>query len=359
MTASTDLLGESERALLARIVAAPGVPGREEEIRALLESEVRKPGLFDDVRTDDLGSLICVRNPRGARVPERPLRVLVAAHMDRIGFLVSHISAGGFLRLHPVGSFDPRTLFARRVSVITQDGARLPGILNPEGRPHHTAPAEELGKVPPLDQFFVDLSLPENSVRTQVALGDMVLFDSPVRWVGEGLSGPGLDDRVGCWALLSAIDQLGEHGCEIHAAWTSQEEVGSRGAQALSFGVDADIGIACDTNVCCDLPGTPEEHHVMKAGGGVGLQIADSSTLSDMGLVRDLEAVARRHGIACQRTLMLGGGQDGARIQLSREGVRTVVLSCPIRYLHTDAELAQLVDIVSYRDLLRCYLETL
>ena len=353
------MLDDDEKSLLTSIIAAPGVPGREAGIRSLLDSYIRERALFDSVRTDSLGSLIGVRSPRRRENGRSPVRVLVAAHMDRIGFLVSHISTGGFLRLHPVGSFDPRTLFSRRVSVITQNGDTLHGLLAAEGRPVHTAEADELKSVPSLDKFFVDLSLPEDTVREKVALGDAVQFDTLPRWMGTGVTGPGLDDRLGCWAVLSAIERLGDHTCEIHAAWTSQEEVGSRGAEALSFGVQADIGVVCDTNVCCDLPGTPDEHHVMKAGAGVGLQIADSSTLADMGLVTSMETVAHRNGISIQRTLMLGGGQDGARIQLSREGVRTVVLSCPVRYLHTDAELAQTLDIVSYRDLLQNFLADL
>lgn len=353
------LLDTEEIDLLTRIIAAPGIPGREGPIRDLIETHIRAQGQFDEVRVDSLGSLIAVRKPRGTCIKDRPLRVLVAAHLDRIGFLVSHISEGGFLRLHPVGSFDPRTLFACQVVAVTRAGKSFPGVLNPDGRPHHTAPADELAKVPPLESFYVDLGLSEDKVRAEISLGDMVLFDGPLRWIGDALSAPGLDDRLGCWALLSAIERLDAHGCEIHAMWSVQEEVGSRGAQAASFGIEADIGIACDTNVCCDLPGTAPEHHIMRAGAGIGLQIADSSTISDIGLVEDIEAVAAWHGIACQRTLMLGGGQDGARIQLSRAGVRTLVLSCPVRYLHTDAEMAQVADIVAYRDLLQRYLEQL
>jgi endoglucanase len=279
--------------------------------------------------------------------------------MDQIGFLVSYIEDGGFLRLHPVGAFDPRTLFARLVRVVTEADETLPGILHPEGRPLHTAPAKDLQVVPELETFFVDLSLPESDVRKRVRPGDMVVFAPSFEHVGSSVVAAGLDDRVGCWALLSALERLQAHQCEIIAAFTAQEEVGSRGAQPLAFAVEADIGIACDTTVCSALPGTEPRHHITQPGEGVSIQIADASTISDHGLVQQFEAIAREHRIKCQRSLMLGGGQDGALIHTSRKGVPTIVLSCPVKYLHTSAEMVHADDLVSFRDLLIATLEGL
>lgn len=348
--------------LLEKLVNTPGVPGRESMIRSVIEDHVTASGIFDDIQTDVLGSLICVRyaRPQAIVQPDRtPKKVLVAAHMDQIGFLVSSIAEGGYLYLHPVGAFDTRTLFSRRVIVCTEDGHRLPGVLNPEGRPIHTAPPEELKKVPEIDNFFVDLALPEPVVREQVRQGDMVVFCNPLEEIGDSVIGPGLDNRVGCWALIRAMESLQHHQCDIYAVWTAQEEVGSRGAQPVSFGITADIGISCDTTVSCELPGISNKHHITHAGEGVSIQIADSSTLADMSLVHDIEDVARQHRIKCQRSLMLGGGQDGARIQLSRTGVRTIVLSCPIKYIHTATEMAHRNDLSSYKNLLVRYLESL
>ncbi len=340
--------------LLETLTQTPGVPGRESRVRAVIDAHVKAKAVFDELRTDALGSLIGVRRARpvGGRAQGRPTRVLVAAHMDAIGFLVSHILDAGFLRVHPVGSFDPRTLFARRVTVCGASGVDLPGVLNPVGRPIHTAGAEELRRVPELREFFVDLSLPGDEVRGKVELGDMIVLDSPFAAVGHSVVAPNLDNRVGCWALIRALEGLDHHNCEIHAVWTTQEELGSRGAQPVSFGIEADIGIACDTAVCCDIPGIPEEQHVTKPGGGISLQIADSSTIADPGLVLRIEQIARGAGIRSQRSLMLGGGQDGAMIQRSRGGVRTAVLSCPVKYMHTAAEIAHRDDLAAYPDLL-------
>lgn len=345
--------------LLQRLTRTPGIPGREHRIRAEIERCAMERRLFDEMRTDALGSLIGLRRPRSNAHPGKTRRVIVAAHMDQVGFLVSHITDEGYLRLHPVGSFDPRTLFARRVTVCTDAAGDLPGVLTLSGRPIHTASPEELKRVPEIGEFYVDLSLPAEQVKARVGLGDMVVFDSEFALIGNAVVAPGLDDRVGCWALLRALEKLTAHDCEIHAVWTSQEELGSRGAGPAAFGIDADIGIACDTTVCCDGPTVPAEQHITRFGGGISIQIADSSTISDPELVRDLEGIARRAGIRCQRSLMLGGGQDGALIQRSRRGVRTVVLSCPVKHLHTVAEMAHRDDLDSYRDLLAAYLSSL
>ena len=347
--------------LLHRLTQAHGVPGREQDVRAVIESHVRRLGLFDEIRVDAIGSLIGVRRPRpaGGKSSARPTRVMVAAHMDQIGFLVSHVAKDGHLRLHPVGSFDPRTLFATRVLVHASSGEKLAGVMNPVGRPIHTASADELRRVPDLADVVVDLGLAPAIVRDQVRLGDMVVFDAPFTEAGDSFVAPALDNRIGCWALIRALEDLGPHDCEIHAVWTAQEELGSRGAGPASFSIDADIGIACDTTVCCDTPGIPDEQHVTIAGAGVSLQVADSSTLADMALLRDVEGVASERGIKVQRSLMLGGGQDGALIQRSRSGVRTIVFSCPVKYLHTAAEMVHRDDLASYRDLLAAYLSTL
>lgn len=348
--------------LLKRLAETPGIPGREGPIREAIRARIADAGLFDEIRTDALGTLIARRAPRGGKpVPgqARPRRVLLAAHMDQIGFLVSHIDEAGFLSLHPVGAFDPRTLYGVPVKVVAGAGETLPGVLTARGRPLHTAREDELSKLAPLEDFFVDLGLAAPEVRRRVGKGDMVVLDGPLRRVGGHLAGVALDNRVGCWALIRAIEALDAHGCEIFCAWTAQEELGSRGAGPLAFAIDPDIGVACDTTVCADVPGVPPEKHVTEAGKGVALQIADSSLLSDMALVASVEAVAEREGIACQRALMLGGGQDGALIQRARAGVPVVVFSCPVRYMHSGTEMVCRKDLENWPILLAKWLATL
>jgi len=343
---------------LEALVNTAGVPGREEGVRALIEHRLRTKQLADEIQTDVLGSLIARRMPRtrDGKTPERSKRVLLAAHMDQIGFLVSHISREGFLYLHPVGAFDPRILFARRVTVYAETGEIFPGVVNGPGRPIHTVDAATLATTPKIDEFYVDLSMPPEAVKSAIRLGDMVVLDGKFAKVGNSVVGAGLDDRVGCWAIIRALETLQFHDCELICAWTVQEELGSRGAGPVSFGQSVDIGISCDTTVCAEVPEVAEEQRVTKAGAGVALQVADSSTLSDMTLVRTFERIAKDKSIPVQRSLMVGGGQDGAPIQRSRLGVSTIVLSCPVKYLHTTVEMVRMEDLQSYCDMLHAFL---
>ncbi|MCA9032840.1 MAG: hypothetical protein KDA66_18630, partial [Planctomycetaceae bacterium] len=173
--------------LLETLTQTPGVPGRESRVRLVIEEYLREHNLVDEIHVDALGSLIAVRHPRPKgkkKSAEAPLKVMLAAHMDQIGFLVNDIANDGFLRVNPVGGFDTRNLFARRVRVCTRDGD-LPGVMNPAGRPIHIATEDEKRKVPDITEFFIDLGLPGVEVQRQVKIGDMVVLDGPFAEVGD------------------------------------------------------------------------------------------------------------------------------------------------------------------------------
>ena len=343
--------------LLEKLTQTPSVPGREHRVREVIESHIREKNLFDEIHTDAMGSLIGVRKPRpadGSKI-EKPLKVMLAAHMDQIGFLVSHISEDGYLRVNPVGGFDRRNLFARRVKVCTSSEDLL-GVLNPAGKPVHIATDQEKKKIPEINEFFIDLSLPGDEVKEKVKVGDMVVLDGPFSEVGESVVSQCLDNRVGCWAVIKAIEALEHHNCEIHAAWTVQEEVGLRGAMPAAYSVEPDIGLSCDTTLSCKLPGVSEELHITLPGEGVCLKVMDSSTIADIHLLEELEAIAAKNDIPCQRGILPRGGQDGAMIQRSRSGVRTAVFACPVKYIHTITEMSHKTDLQSYCHLLTAYL---
>ena len=345
--------------LLQKLTQTPSVPGRENRIRSVIEEHIRSQHLFDDIQTDPLGSLIAVRKARPAdgKAPEAPLKVMLAAHMDQIGFLVRHIDDNGFVRVNPVGGFDTRNLFARTVRVCTKNGD-LPGVMNPSGRPIHIATDDEKKKVPLISDFCIDLGMSGDAVKEQVQIGDMVVLDGPFREVGDYVTSQCLDNRVGCWAQIRAIENLTNHNCDIYAAWTVQEEVGLRGAMPAAFGIEPDIGVACDTTLCCKTPGVPDEERVTVAGDGVCLHVMDSSMISDIGLIEEIETVAAKSEIKCQRGILPRGGQDGAVIQRSRSGVRTVAFACPVKYIHTVTEMSHRDDLDAYHRLLTAWLET-
>jgi len=346
--------------LLQTLTQTPAVPGREDRIRNVIRDYVSERQLFDEISVDPMGSLIGVRKARPAegKAAQSPLKVMLAAHMDQIGFLVRHIDENGYLRVNPVGGFDARNLFARRVRVCTESGD-LPGIMNASGKPIHIASEVDKKKIPEVTDFFIDCGLTAEQAREKILIGDMVVLDGPFEDVGNSVVSQCLDNRIGCWAQIRAIENLKSHACDIYAAWTVQEEVGLRGAEPAAFGVNPDIGVACDTTLCCKTPGIPDEDRVSVAGDGVCLHVMDSSMISDIGLVQDFEKIAKANKIKCQRAILPRGGQDGAAIQRSRSGVRTIALACPVKYIHTVTEMTHKEDLESYHTLLTAWLESL
>lgn len=346
--------------LLKTLTQTPSVPGREERIRDVLRARLQSMAAFDDVQVDAMGSLMAVRRPRPSTgtAPDKPTRVLLIAHMDQIGFLVRHIDDQGYLRVNPAGGFDARNLFARSVRVCTTTGD-LPGVMNASGKPIHLASEADRKKVPEVTEFFVDCGLSAEEAKSRIRIGDMVVLDGPCQTVGHSVVSQCLDNRIGCWALIRAIENLTHHQCEIHAVWSVQEEVGMRGAFTAAYAVDPDLAVSCDTTLCCRTPGVPDEDRISVSGDGVCLHVMDGSMLSDMGLVEDFERIAKARGIKCQRAILPRGGQDGAAVQRSRRGVRTICLACPVKYIHTVTEMSHLDDLHSYHTLLTAWLESL
>ncbi len=355
--------------LLKRLCETPGVPGREERVRALIEKEVK--GLFDVVERDAMGTLICRRHPRAAgkkgkgkaaaakNGKDRPTRVMLLCHMDEIGFYVTAIDKKGFIWLNPAGGFDTRNLFSRRVLVCTDEGD-LKGVMNPGGRPIHISSPEDRKKVPEVKEFFVDIGLPAEKVKKKVKVGDYVVMDEPAIEVGEKFVSKALDNRVACWLGIEAVRKLEKNGtahdCEVVVAFTTQEEVGLRGAKAAAFSVLPDIGLGLDVTLSCDTPGVPEEESVTVHGQGFGLHIKDSSFISDHELVRDVEKLAQKHKIPYQRTILAAGGQDGAAAQQTAAGAKAVGITVGTRYIHTVTEMIDTSDLAAARDILAAYL---
>jgi endoglucanase len=342
--------------LLKQLTETPGVPGREHQIRKLIEKQIADH--VDEVRTDTMGSLIAVRHPRksGKRSrPKNPQKVMLAAHMDQIGFLVRYVDDKGFVRVNPVGGFDVRNLFARRM-LICGRGGPIAAVMNPAGKPVHMATPDERKNVPEMHEFYLDTGMPADQVKQKVEIGDMVVIDEPLREMGDAVVAQALDDRVGCWVLIEALKKLKDHKCEIHAVFTVQEEVGLRGAGTAAFGVKPDIAIALDTTLCCDTPGVSDDLHINKMGDGVSIKVMDGSHIADLELLESFESVARKKKIKYQRSLLPRGGTDSGAIQRTGAGVRVLTLACPVRYIHTVTEMASRSDIHAYRDLVAAWL---
>ena len=334
--------------LLKRISEAPGIPGREDQVREIATAELRS--LADEVRVDALGNVIATRHGNGGP------RVMIAAHLDEIGFMVRHIDDQGYVRLQNVGGFDARMLAAQRVLVHGFGGEVLRGALMPGAKPIHVLQPDEV-KPLKLQDFYVDLGLTAEEVRSKVEIGDMVTMDRTLERVGHNVMSKSLDDRVSVFIMIEALRQLGEHQAEVVAVATTQEEIGLRGAGTAAFGVDPDIGVALDVTVAGDIPGFEAAERVAKLGDGVGIKVFDSSHIPNHRLVRHFRQVAEQHGIKYQLEVLARGGTDAGAMQRTRAGVPAITLSTPTRYLHTVNEMASVEDIAGTIQLLARYLE--
>ncbi len=338
--------------LLKRLSEAAGVPGREEAVRAIVVEEL-KP-LVDELRVDKLGNVIALKKGRGG--PQAP-KVMLAAHMDEIGFLVKHVDEKtGFLRLEPVGGFDARVLLAQRVVVHTDSGELIGAI---GSKPVHVLTDEERKKPVEIKDLFVDLGLPPEDVKAKVQIGDFVTLRQDFVRMGELVSGKALDDRVGVFVMLEAVRRLRgvEHQVDVYAVATTQEEVGLRGARVSGYGVSPDIGVALDVTIAGDVPGAQEPERVTQLGQGVALKIKDSLSISHPKLVRFLRKLAEERGIPYQLEILPRGGTDAGALQLTKEGVAAVTLSIPTRYVHTVVESAHVRDVQAAVELLTAFLE--
>jgi endoglucanase len=341
--------------LLKSLSEAPGVPGREERVRDLLRREFE--GLFDQINVDPMGSLIGRKKPMG--IPGNGhKRVLLACHIDEIGFYVRHIDEKGFIRIHNVGGFDTRNLFARRVLIQASSGEDLVGVMNPAGRPIHIAKEEDKKKIPEINEFSVDLFLPPEEVKKKVRVGDPVTLMQEFREIGHCVSGKCLDNRVAAFVAIEALRKAKSLKYEVIVAATVQEEVGLRGAGPAAYTAEPDIAIAIDTTLAVDTPGVPEDERITKQGDGVALTILDGSVIADRSLIDEFENVAKERAIPYQLSILTRGGTDAGAMQRVRGGYRAMTLSVPTRYIHTVTESVHKKDLQSAIDLLAAWMET-
>lgn len=338
--------------LLKRLCETPGISGSEDAIRTLVAEELRP--FVDSLDADVMGNLVGVRNG----TPDGP-RVMIAAHVDEIGFRVRFIDDQGFLRLHPVGGWDARALFAQRVRVHGFGGQVLLGTLMPGSKPKHLLTDEEAAKPLKLESFFVDVGLPAEQVREQVEIGDTVTMDRTCERMGDLVVSKSLDDRLSVFILIEALRKLQGKplAATVLAVATVQEEVGLRGAITAAFALRPTIGLALDVTLAVDIPGTDASEQVTRLGGGTAIKVSDSSLICHPKLVRHFRDVADANAIPYQLELLAQGGTDAGGIQRSRGGVPSFTLSTPTRYVHTVNEAAHVRDIQAGIDLLAAYLD--
>ncbi len=337
--------------MLKELCECSGIPGREERLREIVRRELNS--VVDEMRVDALGNLIALKRATRGRSPKK---LMIAAHMDEIGFVVSHIDEKGLLRLVPMGGHDPRNMVAQRVTVC---GTKrdLTGLLYPGIKPPHIQTEEDRRKSLRVSDFVVDLYMPASQVKREVEVGAMVTLQRDFTEIGKGVSCKAMDDRLSVYVMIRAMQKAKSFGFDTYAVATVQEEVGLRGATVSAFGVEPDVGVALDITLAADIPEVPEHEYVTRLGDGAAIKLMDSSAISHPGLVAHLKTLAKRRKIKYQMEILPRGGTDAGGMQRIRAGVPVVTLSVPTRYVHTSIELADRGDIEAAVKLLTAFVE--
>lgn len=335
--------------LLRRLTEAHGIPGQEDNIRQIVRQEL--DGICE-MRTDWMGNLHCVKKGKG----NNPKKLMLAAHMDEIGFMVKFIDDKGFLRINPLGGWDPRQMNSQRVFVHTKSGA-LPGVLMASTKPRHMLTPEEISKPLQVENFFVDLGLSADEAKNKVRLGDMVTMNRTMQQMGDLYTCKSMDDRAAVYVMIEALKAAKSNSVEVHAIATVQEEIGLRGATASGSAVGPDIVVAIDITLANDIPGIPDTDWVTKLGEGAAIKIMDSSLICHPKLVDHFRDLAEKHKIKYQMEVLPMGGTDAGGVQRLHGGIPAFTLSIPTRYVHTVNETVHGEDMDACVALLARYIE--
>lgn len=325
------------REFLKAMSAATGVSGHESEVAGIVAAAFSP--LCDEVSRGKLGDVIGIK--RGTLPASRRPKVLLAAHMDEIGLMVTKVDEGGFIRVTRVGGVDPRTILAQEV--VVHGRRSLPGIVG--AKPPHLTTPEEARKAPALKDLYIDLALPEDEVKRLVQVGDLVTVRrEPLELLGDSLAGKAMDDRACVAVLCECLQELShlQFQAEVLAAATTAEEVTSAGAETVTYDRRPDIAIAVDVTFA-DQPGTDEDHTfpidkgpVLSMGANIHPRVYESlaKTAKAMEMKFQSEAVPGHTGT------------DAWSMQVVAAGIPTGVVSVPIKYMHTSVETLTLENVV-------------
>ncbi|ARU41586.1 endoglucanase [Armatimonadetes bacterium Uphvl-Ar1] len=335
--------------LLKELTEAAGVPGQEDLIRRIVYRELKD--ICDEITTDALGNLICIKKGSG-----NGKKLMLAAHMDEIGFVVKYIDDNGFLRIHPLGGFDPRMMAAQRVIVHAKSGPRN-GLLMLGTKPKHMLSPTEANAGPKLEDYFVDTGLTKDEAKSQIRIGDMVTMNRDFQTMGDLYTCKSMDDRCAVFVMIEAVKAAKSHDVDVYAVATTQEEIGLRGATAAGSGLKPNFCVALDVTLANDFPGIPAEYCVTKLGEGTAIKVLDSSLICHPKMVEHFEDLAIKNNIKYQLELLTAGGTDAGGVQRQNGGVPSFTLSIPTRYIHTVNETVHKDDVQASIDLLARYIE--
>ena len=338
--------------ILKELTMLNGIPGQEKEVREYMKEKMAPYG---NISYDNLGSIIAekIGDKNGPRI-------MVAGHMDEVGFMVTKVSDEGYIHFIPAGGWWSQVMLAQQMTITTKDKKQIRGVIGAKA-PHILTP-EERNKPVSIEDMYLDIGVKdkEEALSTGIRLGDMITpYIQTMPMSNEKyLLGKAFDNRVGCAAAIEtllAIQDM-DHPNTVFAVGTVQEEVGLRGATTSAYKVNPDIGIAVDTTIAYDFPKGSKDTEL---GKGVGIMISDSSMIGHKGLRDFTIALAEKHEIPYQLTHLLRGGTDGGKIHLTRSGAPSIALCLPVRYLHTHTSIVHQDDYDNLLKLIKLMIEAL
>ncbi len=322
--------------LIQKLTETFSPSGYENAIRAVIRAEIEP--LVDELRVDALGNLIARKGTKTAGGK----RIMLAAHMDEIGLMATHIDENGFIRFTGIGGIRPTALNGSRVRFVSG----VPGVI---GTDRITDPT----KAPTLEQCFIDVGAASRK-DCPVKVGDVCGFERPFLDLKKRLVAKSMDDRIACAVLIETLRQVKQSPHELYFVFTTQEEVGVRGASTSAFGIDPDLGLAVDVTATGDTPRCLKMEVAL--GKGPAVKVKDAGMLADPRVVAWMIRSAEKAGIPCQREVLEGGTTDARAIQLTRSGVPVGCLSIPCRYVHTPSEMVDHDDVLNAVKLLKALL---
>lgn len=315
-----------------------GISGREDSVRDYIISALPKDVSY---KTDNLGNLIVKKKGKSSSKN----KVMLSAHMDEVGFIVTYITNEGYLKFSTVGGIDERVIFGRSVTV----GNGIHGVIG--SKAFHQLNSDERMKIPKTEDMYIDIGASsKKDAETRVMIGDSAYFNSPYVEFGNGfIKSKAIDDRAGCQILLDILNS--EISNDITACFLVQEEIGTRGAMTAAYSVAPDYAIVLESTTAQDIADVPEHKKVCSLGGGAVVSFMDRGTVYDMTLYRRAFEIAGEKSIPVQTKTVVAGGNDAAAIHKSAAGVKTITLSVPTRYIHSPSCVAKTDDITSVKAL--------
>jgi endoglucanase len=335
--------------LLAELCEVAGAPGHENRVREVVLGEIES--IVDEINIDNMGNIIALKKGVSGK------KVMIAAHMDEIGFIVTHIDDKGFVYFHTLGGFDPKTLTAQRVIIHGKED--VTGVMG--SKPIHLMNAADRIKVPTIKDFFIDTGLSKSQLEKIIEVGSTITRERKLIEMGDCVNCKSLDNRVSVFILIEMLKEMKEKPpYDTYAVFTVQEEIGIRGANVSSMLINPDFGFGLDTTIAWDTPGSTKQEQVSALGEGACIKVMDSSTVCDYRMVSYMKEISKKHKIKTQLEILPAGGTDTSGVQrMNPGGAISGAVSIPTRHIHQVIEMVHKEDVRGSIDLLKACVENL